>query len=251
MKKLLTLSAVGILSLTTLEAQSTYTAGHGDIGAGYDDVLVEFEPHWHLHSGAVVDGTPLAAEGEYEPGDLVAQTVATRNSPSGSSSLLGVADGTEVFVLGSATYPPNLGFGVEELDQSDWTGDITITLLGVSGPAGGEMAMYTKDVSDSVVDGFFSSFDPAATVLGNSFTLTPGDHTHFEWAFTHAGSYDLELQWEGTHAVDGLITTTAHFELVAVPEPSALTLLVLAAAFGAWGRMHLRRRFIQKHQPAA
>ncbi len=49
------------------DAQAIYSSGHGDIGAAYDSVNKEFETHWHLHTGAVVNGTPLVAGDEYAP----------------------------------------------------------------------------------------------------------------------------------------------------------------------------------------
>ena len=62
-----------------------------------------------------MDGTPLAADGEFAPEDAFARTSATRNSPTGLSNIIGVADGTLIYAAGSSAYQPNLGFGVEEL----------------------------------------------------------------------------------------------------------------------------------------
>ncbi len=221
-------------------AQAIYTSGHGDIGAAYDAVAKEFEPHWHVHSGAVVDGSPLGADTEFETADLIARTQATRTSPTGLSSTLGVADGTLIYALGSSAYQPNLGFGVEELVPDDWDGVITLTLTSWSAPSGANFALYTTNLAGtSVVDRVFSTFAPGATDLSNSFTMTPGDHVHFQWAFTEQGSYAFDFTWTGTHVGDGAIATTGTFNVEVVPEPSTYGLLALGALGLAWV---LRRR---------
>jgi surface-anchored protein len=223
---------IGLFVLTVaatpaLHAQSAYTSGHGDIGVEYEDG--DFVPHWHLGASAVVDGVSLTEEGEYAPGQIFAQTVATRLSPSGLSSSLGVADGTEIFVMGSSAYLPNLGFAVEELDSGVWDGDITLTLSGWTTPVGADFALYTTDLGgSSVTDIVFSSYDSGATVLGNELPLTPGDHTHLQWGFTTAGTYDLEFTWSGTHVTDGFISTTSIFTVQAVPEPATTALLMVS-----------------------
>ena len=235
--------AVGVAAVlaftSPLGAQAIYSSGHGDIGVGYD--AGEFEPHWHLHAGAIVDGSPLAADGEYAPIDLNAHGQATRTSPNGLSSTIGVADGTTIYALGSSAYQPNLGFGVEELVDTDWSGSITLTLSGWTLPSGSaEFALYTTNLAGTtVVDKVFSTFAPGATDFSNSFTMTPGDHVHFQWGFTELGTYTFDLTWSGTHVGDGAISTTESFTVQVVPEPSTFALLGLGGAIGAWA---LRRR---------
>jgi len=230
--------AAAFLFSSEANAQAIYTSGHADIGVGY--VTGDFEPHWHLHAGAVVDGTPLVSEAEYAPADLNAQTSATRTSPNGLASTIGVTDGTEIHAAGSSAYQPNLGFGAEELDPLDWSGPITLTLSGWTLPSGtAEFALYTTNLAGtSVVDRIFSTFAPGSTDFGNSFDMTPGDHIHFQWAFTEAGTYTFDLTWTGTHVVDGAISTTESFTVQVVPEPS--TFLLAGAGFA--GILLLRRR---------
>jgi hypothetical protein len=64
-------------SVVSVFGQAICTSGHGDVGAGYIPVDKEFEPHWHLGSGAVVDGSLLGSDAEYDPADLRARTLAT------------------------------------------------------------------------------------------------------------------------------------------------------------------------------
>lgn len=234
MKKLLLFASVAAsvlgLSIQTMQAQSIYTSGHGDIGIAYDAVQKEFEPHWHIGAGAVVDGFPLAIDEEYAPVDLNARTSATRTSPTGLSIVIGLADGSAIYAAGSSTHQPNLGFAAEELVAGDWTGDITLTLGGWTLPSGEHFALYTTNLAGtSVVDRIFSTFAPGATDFGNSFPITPGDHLHFQFGFTGLGTYTLELTWAGTHKDDGLISATESFSIQVVPEPSTVGLLALAA----------------------
>jgi surface-anchored protein len=187
-----------------------------------------------------VDGTPLAADGEFAPSAALARTSATRTSPSGLSNIIGVADGTLIYAAGSSTYQPNLGFGVEELVDTDWITPITLTLTSSSIPVGAEFVLYTTNLAGtSVVDRIFSTYAPGSTDFSNSFEMTPGDHIHFQWGFTQEGAYTFDLTWTGTHAVDGAISTSDSFSVQVVPEPSTFAMLGLGGAIGFWV---LRRR---------
>lgn len=238
--------AIAVLASPSL-AQSIYTSGHADVGVGYDTVNDQFTPHWHAGIGAVVNGSPLLIDTEYEPVDLIARTSATRTTPSGGgglSSVLGVPDGTTVYVLGSATYQPNLGWGAEELNPSDWIGGITVTFNpGLSTlPSSAEFALYTTNgLGTSVVDRVFSSFNGSATDASNTFLIVPGDHGHSQWALTTLGDYDLNFTWSGTHAVDGAISTSATFTIQAVPEPSTIAILGVAGCAGLVAVVRRRR----------
>lgn len=248
--RLVTLVAVafgiGLAAASPTRAAGVLTSGHTDIGVGY--VGGEFEPHWHTHVGAVVDGVVQTADGEYGPADLIAQTTATRLTPSGGgglSGLLGVPDGTQVWVMGSSTYQPNVGFGTEELNPADWSGPITITFNSGSStlPGGAAFGLYTTNVAGTnVVDRFFSSVSGTATDAGNTISLNAGDHAHYQWAFTLQGVYDLNFIWSGTHVTDGFKSSSATFSVQAVPEPSTLAMLAVGGGTGAFvGVRRLRR----------
>ena len=232
--------ALGAFALFGLaSAQDFYTDDHGDVGVGYDAIAEEFEPHWHLAAGAVVNGSSIPADAEYATGDLIARTETTRSSPAGSSSVLGLADGSSIWVLGRGgltTYQPDIGWATEELNPAEWVGDITITFDPISStlPSGtAEFGMYATNFANTTLDAsVFSTFNPAGTVDTNSFTMAVGGHQHFQWAFTEPGQYDLSFTWTGTHVTDGFISTEATFSVQAVPEPSTIAMLGIAASVG-------------------
>ena len=238
-----------LLSLATalVSAQSIYTSGHGDIGLAYEDG--QLIPHWHLDNGAIVDGEPLPDSGgeghEYAPGDLIAQVSSLRNSASNSSTYLGVSTGTPIYVAGLLNFQPYLGFGTEELNPLEWTGDITVTLTGFTTPNGGEFALYTTNTAGTnTVDITLSSYDPSSANswgLGdNIFGIGVGGHDHYQFGFTTPGEYSLTLQFSGLHNTDSLVTSSGTFNFNVVPEPSTYVLLALGLSIIAY--RHVRRR---------
>jgi len=246
MLKSLAITAVSIFGVSSLYAQGLFTEGHGDIGVGYEFADMEFEPHWHLGDGAIVDGVPInnPPDGEeYEPANIIAVATSIGNSPSGSAGILGVADGTPIFMMGSDTHEPNLGLATEELDPGNWTGNITITLTSFTLPsATADFGLFSTNLAgDTVVDRIFSTEDPSATVFNNSLPMAPGGHEHWDWGFTEAGTYELTFTWTGTHNVHGNISTPATFTFNAVPEPSTIALVGLGVV-GALALLRKRHR---------
>jgi len=237
-------------------AEAVYTAGHADVGVGYLAADKQFDPHWHTHAGATVDGVVTTVDGEYEPATMRAQTYAQRLTPSGGGglfALLGVPNGTRISVMGSTTFQPNLGFGTEELNPADWTTPITIRFNpGASTlPSGGAFGLYTTNVAGTnVVDRFFSSVDANATDFGNTLQLNPGDHAHYQWGFTQQGAYDLNFTWTGTHVSDGPISTSATFRVQAVPEPSTIAMVGIAGGAALIGVVRRRRARAAARTPA-
>lgn len=220
-----------LLANSSLHAQPVYTVGHGDFGIEYTPGETEFEPHWHLHEGAVVDGQPLAEEEEYAPADLIAQTSATAPTIAGSATWLGVPTGTTVYRLGSHDYEPEVGFGTEELTDTDWLdSSITISLSGWSLANPGEIALLSGTGPSAVV--YASTFDPNASQSGdNTWSIDLGvGHSHPVWYLSAAGVYEVEFTWSGTYIGDGgstPVTGTGTFTIQAVPEPGIWALLVL------------------------
>lgn len=226
-------------------AQSIYTAGHGDMGIEYTPGETEFEPHWHLDAGAVVDGTTLDGGEEFAPDELVARFSGTAGVGTASvANALGVSTGYTAYRTGISAYPPNLGFALEEVGSpSVWLNEtITLTLTGFSGP--GEMAL-SQTISGFGTIVWFSSLGDGYTVANNSWELSVGGHIHLDWWFSEAGFYEVGFTWNGTYIGGGTpvdVTGTGIFGLQAgvVPEPSIVGLLASGLLMLAARRRHRR-----------
>lgn len=221
-------------------AQHTYailwTAGHGDIGIGYDGGALEL--HWHLgedNESVTLDGVsaPLGADGgEYEPVNITPVTDLFQQ--------VGIS-GPSYYVFPEFEDPtvPYVGFGTEELDGPDetfddpsyiptyWDGFLTLSLTGASGP--GDFYMFIIDAASGAATTLMDSSNGFTS--DDSIDLAPDDHTHRTLAFTQQGEYDLTFQISGTVlGSDTLTTASATYTFSAIPEQSAAGLLLGAAA---------------------
>lgn len=236
---------VGSFLAATASAQSIWTAGHGDIGIGYD--AGEFDPHWHLGE----DDEPVVVNGvtlqdplgfEYATGDLIAQIGfgQSQTRPAGTNwDFLGVSAGQPVWIFPKVADPgiPFVGFGMEELLPADWDGPITLTLTGIAGTgvtAGGSFSVYD-------VDGFGDPIVYMASANGisgaDSYAQAAGTHEHLNIAFTQPGDYAVTFQITGTHTTDGAISSEGTYTFRVVPEPTSAALIGLGL-----GALLLRRR---------
>ncbi len=217
----ITLALASAFAFSQLAHGALWTAGHGDLGIGYEDGALE--PHWHLgedNESVTLDGTsaPLGPDGaEYEADEItpftdIIQTIGTSTY--------------YVFPAAEVATVPFIGFGTEELSPTDWTGDLTLSLTAESGSG----SFYLFDIDSlGVVTTLMDSSDGFSAA--DSITLTPDSHTHYTWAFSEGGSYDLTFQVSGTHVTDGAQSASATYGvLVAVPEPSTAGLLLGAVA---------------------
>ena len=229
------LTAVIIVLPFSAQAASLLTGGHMDGPAfGYvsnaesalDPLLTQgFEPHYHNHGdpdAAVIDGVAQSSESEYEPGDLIVVVPELSMTTLAATSYYWLP---ETEMEASANGTPFLGIGIEELAPGDWIGGtVSLMLVSISGP--GDFLLWQDD-------GFGGAnvfFDSA----GDSFTLSAGSHTHYNWGFTEKGIYELEFEISGTHVDDGL-QSAAGLYTFQVPEPSAIML-------GALGALAMLRR---------
>ena len=229
------LIACGCLLAAELSHAAAWTSGHGDIGIAYEDEGSGSELHLHLHLGeespAIINGSTIVADEEFEAGDLNINI----NNPSvvpGTATpafLAGVGTtiGSTIYslpasesVAGTAGVP-FLGFGTEELDPVNWPTGLTLTLNSVSGP--GDFSLYRFD------DPGFTFFMSTADGIDGSdaLPLTADNHEHFNLAFTEAGIYEVTFTASGTHLTDGLVSSTETFTF-AIPEPSTGLLSGLA-----------------------
>lgn len=237
---------VGALLTASAHAQSLYSSGHGDIGVEYTPGSTEFEAHWHLDSGAMVNGQPLASEQEFEPETLAAYVSTSAAVPTDSvAQALGVEIGADVFRTGTSAYPPNLGFGLEEIgDPTDWLNEtVSISLTGFSGP--GEMAV-SQTISGIGTLVWFSSLGGELTQSDNVWDFGVGGHQHNNWWFSEEGEYEVSFTWTGTYIggespVEVSGTGTYLFQVQTIPESAAAGWLLGVGALAlAWRRRAAR-----------
>ncbi len=237
--------AVSLASGSAHAALSVYTLGHADIGVGYL-TGIGLEPHWHVHAGATVNGSPLAADAEYEPTDLLAYVPPPSvPRPSGPAwNFLGNSAGAPVWFLPQGLDPakPFLGIASEELDPADWN-SLTLSLKSMTGPAGGHFSLWQTDTFGSPTVKMATSDGISGS---DSFAMTVGGHDHYNYGFTAPGIYYVEFQWDGDHKTDGRFSATGTyaFGVTVVPEPgetAALAALGLAG-FALWRRRNAPRQ---------
>ncbi len=235
----LALVAIFTVLSQPMQAEFSYSAGHGDIGVAYAGAGA-LELHWHMSPGAVIDGTPLADEGEYEPGELKAIVPTTSNFVRGASptwDFIGNSAGATTYFLPDTPTigVPYLGFGSEELNGAVFTGaTLNWTISLNSAPAGGHFSMFNDFGSPTVAASTFSNDFLFETILGG--------HSHFNMAFTQPGVYDVTFTVTGNHGVDGqaIDTKTFRFDVTAVPEPSSIGGALALA--GGWAFRRRRKR---------
>ncbi len=216
--------------------EQDWTAGHGDVGIGYEDG--ELEPHWHLgedDESVTLDGVSqsFGASGtEFETDEILAISGRTETRDSEAAwDFTGAAAGATLYVFPQTEDPsaPFVGIGTEELTLTDWSTDITLTLTGMSGSgvvAGGEFSLYTVD-SLNIPTELMSTNDGISGA--DAVSQAAGTHEHYNWAFTAIGRYDLTFEVTGTHATNGAETATATYSFEAIPEPGTAALLLLPA----------------------
>jgi len=237
-------SSAALLLLSTPAHAVLWSAGHGDLGLEGDGGVLEFEVHVGEDDPATVGGLPVSDTG-YDPADIEIAVANRQQLVSTNMNLLngiGISSG-DLFsflpnseTLSDSLGTPLLGFGLEELDSTEW-GDITFTLTGVSGP--GLFSVYQIDgLGDPT---FFFSTALGGITADDFVTLPAGIHDDFNFAFTEEGIYDVTIQASGTYLPamgdldGGLRSTSGTFTFAVVPEPST-------ALLGLFGGLALLRR---------
>lgn len=210
---------ISVLGLPfTAQAASVLTGGHADApGFGYQGGA--FEPHIHVSAGAIIDGVAILSEAEFEPEDLVIAVPPSSTATIASTTYYVLPEGHEAAGDAGAAH---IGFGLEELTDTDWVGGmVTITLLNFTGP--GNFLLW----QDDGLGGQIVFLDTANNDY--SFTAAAGGHSHFNWGFTDNSMYDLEFEISGTHVTDGFQSASGTYTYM-VPEPSSAAVLGLAGA---------------------
>ena len=212
-------------------AQTLLGSGHADIGIGYEDGAFDLHDHQEIPEPGA----------EYEPGEAILQVGPRGFLPGGTPNTPAAVaffgpPGSLLWVLPKTEDPELLflGFGTEELDPSEWTSNIALSLAGVEGP--GDVFVWDTGPFGELLPRM-SSRDGIQP--GDRLELLPGSHSHFFVGFSAPGDYRVLFNASGTHATDGAVTSeTAAYQFQVIPEPSPVALLgVGALAFAV-----LRRR---------
>lgn len=222
-----------IAAAPAMAAAVAYTSGHADIAIRYDSGA--FESFLKFDS-AVLDGVE-GASGEYRPDQVeIIVPLDTRMILATEVPFLGALAGAPVWMLPAGDTPgmPYLGWSTEQLDPTDWPGNLTFSLVtAASGGGAGNFAAWQFDPFGSVSTLAMSSAQPASAT---GLKMAADIHDHYNLAFTEPGLWQVELRITGTHATDGAVAAVERFNFRVVPEPSSL-LLGLLGFLGA-----LRRR---------
>lgn len=213
-----------------------YTDGHMDIGARV--VGGELRGYWK-NDGATVDGqttyVDYAADGLRALGIFDDDTPPLLRPAGAQWDFFGVAAGEPIYILPSSGIPatlPYLGLSSEHPTLAAYD-ELRITLVGMTGPAGGVFSLYSS--SANVPINTLNSVFPAGSV-----TMDIGDHLHFNWAFSQLGVYDLTFQFEALGG-DPVLTGTDVFRFDIIPEPTTAALMIVAFA----GATLMRRRRVR------
>ncbi len=225
-------AAAAALPLNSASAATTWNAGHGDLGIGYD--AGELDPHVHLHAGATVDNVVLLADEEYAPGDVLPSIAFNKSQsrPAGSQwAFFGVSTGQPVWTFPQSEDPtlPFIGFGAEELSLSDWSTSFTITLTGLAGSGVSNGGYFSVFQTDSFGSPTLNMVTSDGITSADFLTLAAGGHAHYNIAFTQPGIYEATFNITGTHATDGVKSADATYKFEVIPEPSSAMLGGLAA----------------------
>lgn len=226
-------------------AVSYYTSGHGDIRMTYNPDTQSLYFHYLLDGTAIVDGERYSSSASnkisYATDALVTVIpfTPTLTRPAASSwDFTGAAAGDPLWYLPNAQQAgrPWLGFSTQDLKATDWSSNITITLIGATASEGGHFSLYF--ISAGTPNVLMDTFDGIGG--DDVYTMSRNTHSHPTFLFTEPGRYDLTFRVSATHVTDGYKEAVGTFTFWVIPEPSTAGLLVLAAV--AAGCAAYRRR---------
>ena len=186
--------------------------GHTDVGVGYD---AEWDLHVHDEEN----------DAEYEPDEVLLSVgeLANTTRPGGTQfDFIGVVSGAPIWLIQQSFEVegiPYLGLATEEIDDGVFLGNVTsMSLVSVSGP--GHFSLWKNGMGGPEV-AFATSDGVTSSDLRS---LLTGGHSHFNWAFTAPGAYEIAVEASGTLA-NGTETSSGpvtYYFLVGNHEPEAV-----------------------------
>ena len=181
-----------------------YTAGHMDIGVRWvNDELVGYWKNDFATINGQTTAPDYAAAGVRALGIFDANTPPLVRPPGSQWDFLGVEEGGAIYILPAGGVPntlPYLGLSTEDPSLAAvGAEEYRFILAGMTGPAGGVFSLHVG-----------SSFVPMNTLNGfpaGSILIESGDHLHYNWSFSHLGTYDLYFEFEALDGGGELIAT--------------------------------------------
>jgi len=242
----LTLAAALTLMAAPANAAFTnfYTSGHGDLAVGFEGGALE--PHIHSDDAVINGVVRIDEEFSFEDTLVVTDAMFTRpNTDFGFFAGLGVANGQSVYWLPQGNSDATLFgvpfFGIEfEAEIGDFVGNkIDLTLVSVDSPTGlGQLSLWK--------DGFPPTFyfSTANGIDGSDLLTMVLGHDHYNWGFSEAGLWGVNLLATGTLVGGGVLTENFTMFVDAgatvVPLPAAGWLLL--SSLGVLARFARRSR---------
>ena len=217
-----------------MAAAVAYTAGHADIGIRYESGA--FDPYLHFDH-AVINGIQVpSSELRANEVEIIVPLDTRMILPTEVPFLASLA-GASVWMLPAGTMPdvPYLGWSTEQLDPSEWVGNLTFSLLIATSNSGtGNFAAWQFDSFGSVSNLAMSSAQPASS---QGLNMAADTHDHYNLAFTEPGLWQVDLRITGRHTEDGEVSAVERFTFRVIPEPTCMLLF----PFGLLATLRRRR----------
>lgn len=216
-------------------AQTVISDGHIDLIPGYDAGTQTWSLTSQYSGGVLAPSGHLdqdVADVIYYVGDAGIMT--SPGAPFGTA-------GQDIWII-----PQIQNFEVPWLGTGGYDAsglNFTMNLVDFRGPADAFVGLWTSGSFGGF--NWLGSSDTGAVPAANVLNVVSGSHTHYNWAFTEAGLYEIDVSIGAT--IGGVPQTSELFTLTiavgdypsVIPEPSAFATL---AGFGALGVATLRRR---------
>lgn len=185
-----------------------YTSEHMDVGVRIvDGELVGYWKNDFAVVNGVITAPDFPAAGLRALGVFDAETLPMNRPAPSAWDFLGVAAGEPIYILPSGGVPntlPYLGLSTEDPSLSPLGADeYRFTLVDMTGPENGVFSLFagSANVPMNTLNGF-----PAGSIL-----IEAGDHLHYNWGFSHPGTYDLYFQFEALSGTTVIATGSDTF----------------------------------------
>ena len=187
----------------------------------FDGSELEVGFHTEFTSGMTEISGGAPQQNEFEAADLIINVpvgTTTTRPVAAEFDPIGVPAGQRINLMpqtepaSEAAGVVRLGWAAEELTAADWSGDLSWTLTGVSGP--GAFSVYETGLTPT-----FRMASSDGVSAADVFTIEAGHHEHFNLGFSQPGTYQIQLAVAGTHNTAGAVgkTETLTFEVAATP----------------------------------